>query len=183
MGFALGRGRDQKADEVAPTLPVSIEHVITDIWAEVLKVPHVGGDENFFALGGDSLMAIQCVSRLRDKISIRLTLTDFFENGTVAEQAALIRERHAAASRLSDRAPLITSGHIPGVSPAADAQEIPPRDHSLPYQLSPLQERLWFMERLNPGQPVYNEVEAVRLRGELNVEALGAGAERGNRAT
>ena len=183
VGFALGRGRDQKADEVAPTLPVSIERVITDIWAEVLKVPHVGGDENFFALGGDSLMAIQCVSRLRDKISIRLTLTDFFENGTVAEQAALIRERHAAASRLSDRAPLITSGHIPGVSPAANAQEIPPRDHSLPYQLSPLQERLWFMERLNPGQPVYNEVEAVRLRGELNAEALGAGAERGNRAT
>ena len=50
-------------------------------------------NENFFALGGDSLLAIQCVSRLRDKIAVRVTLTDFFENGTVAEQAALIRER------------------------------------------------------------------------------------------
>ena len=172
MGFALARGSDRKVDEVASSLPSSIEHVIADIWEDVLKVPHVGEDENFFALGGDSLMAIQCVSRLRDKIAVRLTLTDFFENGTVAEQATLIRERHAAAIRLSDQSPLVTSGQIPGVVPTADAREIPSRDHSLPYQLSPLQERLWFMERLDPGQPVYNEVEAVRLRGELNVGAL-----------
>jgi acyl-CoA synthetase (AMP-forming)/AMP-acid ligase II/acyl carrier protein len=172
MGFALGRGSDQKPGEVASSLPASIERVIADIWAEVLKVPRVGADDNFFALGGDSLMAIQCVSRLRDKIAVRLTLTDFFENATVAEQAALIRERHATASRLSDHSLLITSGQPPSVASPANAQEIPPRDHSLPYQLSPLQERLWFMERLNPGQPVYNEVEAVRLRGKLNVEAL-----------
>ena len=99
-GFALARGSDQKSDEVASTLPASIENVIADIWEDVLKVPHVGEDDNFFALGGDSLLAIQCVSRLRDKIAIRLTLTDFFENGTVAEQAALIRERHAAADPL-----------------------------------------------------------------------------------
>ena len=105
VGFALARGRDPKSDEVASTLPASIEDVIADIWEELLKVPQVGEDENFFALGGDSLMAIQCVSRLRDKIAVRLTLTDFFENGTVAEQAALIRERHAAATRLSDQSP------------------------------------------------------------------------------
>jgi amino acid adenylation domain-containing protein len=172
IGFALARGSDRKVDEVASSLPCSIERVIADTWEDVLKVPHVGEDENFFALGGDSLMAIQCVSRLRDKIAVRLTLTDFFENGTVAEQATLIRERHAAAIRLSDQSPLITTGQIPGVLSTADAREIPSRDHSLPYQLSPLQERLWFMERLNPGQPVYNEVEAVRLRGELKVEAL-----------
>jgi amino acid adenylation domain-containing protein len=172
MGFALARAGDQKVDEVVSALPVSIEGVIAAIWSEVLKVREVGVDENFFALGGDSLMAIQSISRLRDKIAVRLTLTDFFENGTVAEQATLIRERHAAASRLSDESPLITSGRIPGVLPAANKQEIPTRDPSLPYQLSPLQERLWFMERLNPGQPIYNEAEAVRVQGELNVEAL-----------
>jgi amino acid adenylation domain-containing protein len=171
LGFTLGCA-DHKADEVASTLPVSIERVIADVWAEVLKVREVGAEDNFFALGGDSLLAIQCVSRLRDKIAIRLTLTDFFENGTVGELAALVRDRHAAASRLSDQPPLIASGPITGVLPVANAQEIQRRDHTLPYQLSPLQERLWFMERLNPGQPVYNEVEAVRLRGELNVEAL-----------
>jgi amino acid adenylation domain-containing protein len=175
--FALARGSDQNAKEVALTLPASIESVIADIWGELLKVPQVGVDDNFFALGGDSLLAIQCVSRLRDKIAIRLTLTDFFENGTVAEQAVLIRKRYAAAAHLSDQSLLKTlSGQIPAAlqpaAPEADAQAIPRRDRSLPYQLSPLQERLWFMEQLNPKQPVYNEVEAVRLRGELNVEAL-----------
>jgi amino acid adenylation domain-containing protein len=172
MGFALGRTGDQKAEETASTLPVSIERVIADVWAEVLKVPEVGAGDNFFALGGDSLMAIQCISRLRDKIAIRLTLTDFVENGTVGELAALIRERHAAAGRRGDQSPLITKGKIHVERAGANAQEIPSRDSSLPYQLSPLQERLWFMERLNPGEPVYNEVEAVRLRGDLNVEAL-----------
>ena len=175
IGFALARASDRKAGEVASSLPSSIERVVADIWAEVLKVPQVGTHDNFFALGGDSLMAIQCVSRLRDKIAIRLTLTDFFEHSTVNELTALIRERHAAASRPSGQSLLKTSSpHIAEYArlPAANAQAIPPRDPSLPYQLSPLQERLWFMERLNPGQPVYNEVEAVRLRGELNVAAL-----------
>jgi amino acid adenylation domain-containing protein len=172
-GFALGRGGDQKAEEVASTLPASIESAIADVWAELLKVPQVGVEENFFALGGDSLLAIQCVSRLRDKNAIRLTLTDFFENGTVAEQAALVRKRQAAA-HLSDQSLRNTSsGQIAAAAaPKADAQTIPLRDRSLPHRLSPLQERLWFMERLNPGQPVYNEVEAVRLRGDLNAEAL-----------
>jgi amino acid adenylation domain-containing protein len=173
-GFALARGSDQKAGEVGSTLPALIESAIADVWAEILKVPQVGVDDNFFALGGDSLLAIQCVSRLRDKNAIRLTLTDFFENGTVAEQTALIRARHAAAGRLNDQSLLKTSGGqiAAAAAPKADAQAIPPRDRSLPYRLSPLQERLWFMERLSPGQPVYNEVEAVRLRGQLNVEAL-----------
>jgi long-chain acyl-CoA synthetase len=177
MRFTLAHGSDESAKEVASTLPASMESAIADIWAELLKVPQVGVDENFFALGGDSLLAIQCVSRLRDKIAIRLTLTDFFENGTVAEQAALIRERYAAAGHRSDQSLLKTlSQQIPGVLPLAapdtDAQAILRRDRSAPYQLSPLQERLWFMEQMNPEQPAYNEVEAVRLRGELNVEAL-----------
>jgi acyl-CoA synthetase (AMP-forming)/AMP-acid ligase II/acyl carrier protein len=173
-GFALARGSDQNSEAVAPTLPDSIESAIADVWAQLLKVPHVGVDDNFFALGGDSLLAIQCISRLRDKNAIRLTLTDFFENGTVAEQATLIRERHAAAVRLSDQSPLKTSGEMIAAAslPEAAGKAIPLRDRSLPYRLSPLQERIWFMERLSPGQPVYNEVEAVRFRGELNVEAL-----------
>ncbi len=51
-------------------------------------------------------------------------------------------------------------------------QAIPPRDRTLPCPLSPGQQRLWFLEQLNPGVPVYNEAEAVRLRGELNVDAM-----------
>lgn len=165
-GFVLGRGSDTETEEIASTLPASIENAIAEIWEEILRLPQVGVDDNFFALGGDSLMAIQCVSRLREKTAIRLTLTEFFEKGTVAEQAALIRERHASGPG-NEQTFRKTSA-----DPVSDAQAIRSRDRSLPYQISPLQERLWFMERLNLDEPVYNEVEAVRLRGALNVEAL-----------
>jgi len=172
-GFALGRGNDQNVQEIPSALPASIEDVIAAIWADVLKLPQVGTADNFFALGGDSLLAIQCVSRLREKTAIRLTLTEFFGNGTVAEQAALLRERHASAAHLTDQSLVKTSREAPvAMQPQSDAQAIPPRDRSLPHQISPLQERLWFMERLNLGEPVYNEAEAVRLRGDLNIEAL-----------
>jgi amino acid adenylation domain-containing protein len=174
-GFALGRGSDQDAQEITSTLPASVEGAIADIWADVLKLPQVGVDDNFFALGGDSLKAIQCISQLRERTAIRLTITEFFGNGTVAEQAALIRGRHAS-SHESDQLLRNTSGGDPVALPAVEAesaaQAIPVRDRSLPYQISPLQERLWFMERLNLGEPAYNEVEAVRLCGDLNINAL-----------
>ena len=54
------------------------------------------------------------------------------------------------------------------VSPAV----IPPMDRPLPYPLSPGQRRMWFLEQLNPGLACYNEAEAVRLSGELNVDAM-----------
>jgi amino acid adenylation domain-containing protein len=54
----------------------------------------------------------------------------------------------------------------------ADLQPIPVRDHSLPCPLSPAQERIWFMEQVGAGEPVYNEAEAVRLKGKLDVAAL-----------
>ena len=62
--------------------------------------------------------------------------------------------------------------------PPPAEEVIPRRDSTLPYPLSPAQQRLWFMEQLNPNVPVYNEAEAVRLTGELNVEAMETRSER-----
>ena len=118
---------------------------------------------NFFSLGGHSLLAIQCLSRLREELPVILSLSDFFENATVAQQAALVRNRllSSPAQETAGSAQL-----------RADSQSIPLRDRTLPCPLSPSQERIWFLEQLNPGVPVYNEAEAVRLRGELDVEVL-----------
>ena len=49
---------------------------------------------------------------------------------------------------------------------------MPRQDPAVPHPLSPAQQRLWFMEKLNPNIPVYNEAEAVLMTGELNVDAL-----------
>jgi acyl-CoA synthetase (AMP-forming)/AMP-acid ligase II len=65
--------------------PTPIEQTIAAIWMELLKQPHVGLQSNFFSLGGHSLLAIQSLSKLREKLPIALSLSDFFENATVAE--------------------------------------------------------------------------------------------------
>ncbi|HEY1856004.1 amino acid adenylation domain-containing protein, partial [Acidocella sp.] len=140
-----------------------LERIIIDIWADLLAAPHIGPDSNFFALGGQSLQAIQCLSRLREKMPVLLSLADFFENATVAHLAALVRRRLEAQPAHEQAG---------DVNAHADLQPIPVRDRALPCPLSLAQERLWFMEQLRGEEPAYNEAEAVRLKGKLDVAAL-----------
>jgi amino acid adenylation domain-containing protein len=187
-GFAALNGNGQPAHTGLAGAESPIEQLIAGAWAEVLKVPQVDVRSNFFTLGGDSLLAIQCLSRLREQVPITLSLTDFFEHATIAEQVALVRRRlfaniAEAGVFLSDSCANNQAPTGPSAAtweqavlqrlPATSApQAIPLRNKALPCPLSPRQERLWFMAQLIPSVPVYNEVEAVRLLGELNVAAL-----------
>jgi amino acid adenylation domain-containing protein len=160
-------------------LPVTswIEQVIAECWAEVLSQPQIDSDSNFFALGGHSLLAVQCMSLLREKIPTPLSLSDFFENATIAQQAALVRRRLDPDGRTKNQATTVQPPQngeqsFQNVSSSVSPAIISPRDRSLPYHLTAGQRRLWFLEQLNPGALAYNEAEAVRLLGELNVDAM-----------
>ena len=150
-----------------------IEQTVARIWAELLAQPQVDVHTNFFSLGGHSLLAIQCLSRLREKLPVTLSLSDFFENATVAQQAALIRKRLCPDGRSPPGATAVWEQELLNQlgAPAAD-EVIPPRDRSRLCPLSPAQKRVWFFGQLVPDVPLYNESEAVRLRGKLNVEAM-----------
>jgi acyl-CoA synthetase (AMP-forming)/AMP-acid ligase II/acyl carrier protein len=140
-----------------------LEQIITDIWMDLLALPRIDPDNNFFALGGQSLQAIQCLSRLRERMPVLLSLSDFFENATVAQLAALVRRQlrnPPAAESATD------------LKARADWQPIPLRDLTRPCPLSPAQERIWFMEQLKNREPVYNEAEAVRVKGDVDLAAL-----------
>ncbi|MFZ0887838.1 MAG: amino acid adenylation domain-containing protein [Candidatus Binataceae bacterium] len=156
----------------------TIEQTIAESWAELLGQPRVAPDRNFFSLGGHSLMAIQCLSRMRAKLPVALSLSDFFENPTVAQQAALVRQRLYAVGRTGGQAPPEQSSPaweqvvLQQIEAPAGPEPIPPRGGALPYPLSSAQQRIWFSEKLVPGVPLYNESEAVRLLGELNVDAM-----------
>ncbi len=63
------------------------EQKIADIWQELLGIKQVGIHDNFFVLGGDSLIAVQVLSRLRNTFSIKLTVASLFESPTIAEIA------------------------------------------------------------------------------------------------
>jgi amino acid adenylation domain-containing protein len=137
-----------------------LEEVLVGIWEKVLRLDRVGRGENFFELGGHSLLATQVVSRLRQALGVEIPLRLLFEKPTVAALAAEV-EREVQAHAGLAAAPL-----RPPLLPA-------PREGDLP--LSFAQQRLWFLDQLEPGSAAYNMAAAFRLTGRLEIGAL-AGA-------
>ncbi|MET0399177.1 MAG: non-ribosomal peptide synthase/polyketide synthase, partial [Longimicrobiaceae bacterium] len=134
---------------VAPRTPT--EEVLAGIWAEVLKTDRVGVEDSFFEIGGHSLRAMQVVARVRKTLGARVPMRVLFEATTIAALAA----------------------HIDGLrggSAAAPPIEPVPRGGPLPLSLA--QQRLWLVDRMDPGNPAYNMPYALRLRGALDVDAL-----------
>ncbi|MCB1037271.1 MAG: AMP-binding protein, partial [Acidobacteria bacterium] len=146
---------------LAPRNPA--EELLAGIWSEVLGVPRVGLSDNFFELGGHSLMATRLASRIRKALQVDLPLREVFDHPTLGELAGAVeRARREAAGQ-----------HIPPIEPR-------PRDQPLP--LSFAQQRLWFLDQLEPGSPAYNMPMPLKARGPLQLaaveEALGRIVER-----
>jgi len=130
-----------------------IEETINAIWVEVLKIDRIGVNDSFFELGGHSLLATQVASRLRKAFEIEIPLRSLFENPTIAELGETVDALISNGQR----------GELQSITPA-------PRDK--PLQLSFAQERLWFLNRLQPDSPFYNTPTAVRLFGMIDIQAL-----------
>ncbi|HEV2728127.1 MAG TPA: amino acid adenylation domain-containing protein, partial [Solirubrobacterales bacterium] len=131
-----------------------LEEVVAGVFSAVLRVGRVGRADNFFELGGHSLLATQAVSRLREACGVEVPLRSLFESPTVE-----------ALSRVVEAA-LRGGGEGPPAPPLARVS----REQELP--LSFAQQRLWFLDRLEPGSGFYNSGKAVRLGGALDVRAL-----------
>ena len=127
-----------------------LEKVLADIWGDVLHCEKVSNKDNFFTLGGHSVLAAQIVSRIRSQMDIALSIQVFFENPSVEEQASLIAQLESCKE---DR----------GIQHVSITE---------PQPLSFGQERLWFLECLEPGSPNYNVSIAIHLWGELDRDAL-----------
>ncbi|MET0621639.1 MAG: amino acid adenylation domain-containing protein, partial [Pyrinomonadaceae bacterium] len=137
---------------VAPRTPVEAQ--VAAVWAEVLGVRRVGVHENFFDLGGHSLVATQVVTRLCDAFEIDLPLRCLFESPTVAGLSV------AVVRRLSER------------GDGARRQIKPRAPGAVSFPLSFAQQRLWFLNQLQPDSPFYNVPDTYRLDGRLDVDVL-----------
>ncbi|MER5734014.1 condensation domain-containing protein, partial [Streptomyces sp. NPDC002138] len=130
------------------------ERILADVWADVLGVERVGVHDNFFDLGGDSILTIQVVSRARQALGASLSPRLLFEAPTVAQLAAAVAPEDAAPA-----------GTDLGI-PAAPRDGLPPMSFG--------QQRLWFLEDFNEGSTEYHSAAALRLTGPLDASALRA---------
>jgi amino acid adenylation domain-containing protein len=145
---APGRARPELSRHYAPP-STGDEQSLVAIWEEVLGVEPVGVDDDFFELGGDSLLAVRIVVRARASLGRDLPLQSLFESPTIK---GLSGRLGAAAS--ASVAPLVAG----------------PRPAAIP--LSFAQQRLWFLHQLAPEAAAYNLPCTLRLTGPLDIPAL-----------
>ncbi|HET7233764.1 MAG TPA: amino acid adenylation domain-containing protein [Longimicrobium sp.] len=136
---------------VAPR--TDVEERLAGIFAEVLGAARVGVHDGFFDAGGHSLLAMRVVTRIREALGVEVPVRAMFEAPTVAELAARVEALPRECA--TDQAPPLV--------PA-------PRDRPLP--LSFAQQRLWFIQQLDPASTAYNMLGVTRLDGVLDVDAL-----------
>jgi acyl-CoA synthetase (AMP-forming)/AMP-acid ligase II len=151
LGLATSTALPQAS--MAPQTP--LEKTLAGIWAELLQVEQVGRHDDFFALGGDSLLATQVRIRLYEIMHLEVEVSDIFKAPTVVEmaehietltQAAATSQGPSAISRVLDR---------DGEAPASFAQE-----------------RLWKLQHLLPDLPFFNILYALRVRSPCDVAVL-----------
>jgi amino acid adenylation domain-containing protein len=128
----------------------SAEETLAALWRELLGLERIGVHDDFFELGGHSLLAVRAAFRAGEAFGMEVPVAALFQAPTIAELAVWLE-------RAGSRAAL---------SPVASGEsEHPP--------LSSAQHRFWFLDRLQPGNPLYNLQVVVRLEGDLDVHELG----------
>ncbi|WP_329425637.1 amino acid adenylation domain-containing protein [Streptosporangium sp. NBC_01495] len=135
-----------------------LERQVAGIFAEVLGVAadRLGADDDFFGLGGHSLLAVKVTARIAALLDVEVPLRELFGRPTIAGFAEAVG---AAASGLAD-------------DRDGRAAPLRPRPDGTPLTLSPAQERLWLLHRLDPDDAAYNMFTVWRLRGDLDTAAL-----------
>ncbi|HEX8351419.1 MAG TPA: amino acid adenylation domain-containing protein, partial [Pyrinomonadaceae bacterium] len=138
------------------------EELVAGVYAQVLGVGGVTPDSDFFSLGGHSLLATQAAARLRSVLGVEVPLRLLFERPAVRELAEALRAARPSAAEVASPD---AAGPVAGA-----AEGLRTRGQGVP--LSFAQQRLWFLDQLEPGASAYNLPAAVRLRGALDVGAL-----------
>ena len=126
------------------------EEALATIWAEVLRLPAVETDANFFDIGGDSLKAMEVIARVSESLHVDLPLIAFFEEPTVSHLAAVVDE-------------LKPAGPATSITRVADRHEFP---------LSYSQQMYWLLEQQNPGTGISNTPRIFRVHGKLEPKML-----------
>ena len=134
---------------LAPRTPS--EQTVCEVFEAVLGFEGIGIDESFFDLGGNSLLATRVIARINSTLGSSIALRDLFDAPTAAQLTSRI-----SPTGVGSRAQLVARS----------------RPDRIPLSLA--QQRMWFVNQLDPTSGAYNIAMALRLTGDLNVEAFEA---------
>ncbi|HEV7518199.1 MAG TPA: amino acid adenylation domain-containing protein, partial [Thermoanaerobaculia bacterium] len=165
-----------------PAIPprTALERRLAALFAETLGVAALGVHDDFFELGGNSIRGAVLINRLQEELEEIVHVVAIFDMPTVAALAGYLTAQHpqAVARLWGGEPPEEESGpERPKPAPRVAAEGVAllrsqpvSREGALP--LSFAQERLWFLDRLEPGSAAYNVFNGLRLVGRLAVPAL-----------
>ncbi|MEA5528081.1 non-ribosomal peptide synthetase [Dolichospermum sp. UHCC 0684] len=142
---------DLEESFVAPRNP--IEEKLAAIWADLLGYEQIGVNDNFFNLGGHSLIVAQILSRVRDSFQVELSFANIFANPTVAGLASVIQQHELLEQKL--QSPAIQRISRAGMLPVSFAQE-----------------RVYFIQEVAPENTAYQAQATLRFQGHLDVIVL-----------
>jgi amino acid adenylation domain-containing protein len=164
-------GQSRAQFENAFVIPLTIEEeVLAGVWSQVLKVQDVGADDNYFALGGDSIRSIQIVARAQER-GLHFSVDDLFKNPTIRGLAKVL---HGADNSDTSAAPAFS------MISAVDRERIPAGIDDA-YPLTQLQAGMIFHREYRPGSAIYHDISSFYVRApfdpaklQIAVNAMGA---------
>ena len=181
--------------------PDRLEHLLAELWQQVLRIEKIGIHDNFFDLGGDSITAALLLNELQHRLGEAVPVVAMFDTPTIAGLATYLKRQHATAvsrifgdektpreerpadkieaAKVEQMKPIVSS---PAPFPAGEKDggeaptytPIPPilGDGGMEVPLSFGQRRLWFLDQLQPGNPAYSSVLAIRIKGPLDLPTM-----------
>src|SRR5215213_5970923 len=147
---------------VPPRTPT--EELMAAIWSKALGVYPVGIHDNFFALGGDSIRGIQVLGGAKERGLQHFQLPDLFRYPTIRELSQILAQKEIHRSSVVHTEPF-------SLISAADRDKLPPEIEDA-YPLTMLQSGMFYHMTLTPEASVYHNVNSLRVRGPLNIEAM-----------
>lgn len=177
-----------------------IEEKLTQIWHEILEIKTISANDNFFDLGGHSILAMKCIVRIKEKFEIQISYKDFMNSPTISMQSELIRTHLRSPKgtilatkgmlKIKKKFEIEMSFNDFMNSPKTDAQvksiktrfnggndgrminDIIHSENVTKFPLTETQKSLWYLCKLNNNSPAYNLPFTIKFTGELNREIL-----------
>jgi len=167
VGLSARQLKAAASEKLSLVPNTAAERAVLEIWRELLPAAKIGMDDNFFDLGGHSLLLMQMRPRIEERFQRKIALIDLFQNQTIRAVACLLSEVQAPDRLASNEGQSRNRGKFfTGTLKQRERGSFP---------LSFAQQRLWFFNRFHLGPAIYNTRQNCRITGELRAAALEEG--------